>query len=103
MQPEAGPRREQGLACTLFRGIPAAASLKPFRDFVFGEAIAGIIRGIRAAASLKPRDRERGPLRGLDIRGIRAAASLKLVHAQGTREDRVDHPRHSCRGLIEAA
>jgi hypothetical protein len=61
-----------------FRGENAAASLKPLGDFVFGEAIAGIIRGIRAAASLK-------------------------LHAQCAREDGVvGFPRRKCRGLIEA-
>ena len=63
-----------------------------------------VIRGITAAASLKLVDiREHDAGGETVIRGITAAASLK--HAAQMRNLDVlkgSHPRHHCRGLIEA-
>src|SRR5258707_1024947 len=63
----------------VFRGIDAAASLKPFRRDMLHREIRNVFRGIDAAASLKQ-----------DISADNCALFLWAL------------PRHRCRGLIEA-
>ena len=74
-----------------------------------------VLHGIRAVAALKPLDRFPCPAgRGIEathrkvrvaIHGIRAVAALKRacrLGAGGSLTLQVVHPRHSCRGRIEA-
>jgi hypothetical protein len=64
-----------------------------------------VIRGIDAAASLKLCSDHHGDRYGADvIRGIDAAASLKPVRTgEHQALGLARHPRHRCRGLIEAS
>ena len=87
----------------IFRGIDAAASLKPSTP-ICATCGAVIFRGIDAAASLKRASCADVRCRQLPIfRGIDAAASLKRVRIVASRSaPSTDLPRHRCRGLIEA-
>ncbi len=88
----------------LFRGINAAASLKPGPNVaVVGEGLE-LFRGINAAASLKPAlslalfRRGKKPLPRHQRRGL-----IEASERSGGRSEHGTLPRHQRRGLIEAA